>query len=113
MTKRWLHAYEGNLLDAAKVLDLTEDGNIVAIRVAELIERMKGPRKHERRETARAAPVASRVSYVTDDPTVDRRQGRCSPLREPRLYATRPYVRLVSDQHVRQACLITVCVSSL
>ena len=38
---------------------------------------------------------------------------RCSPLREPRLYATRPYVRLVSDQHVRQACLITVCVSSL
>ena len=28
----WLHAYEGDLLDAAKVLDLTEDGNIVAIR---------------------------------------------------------------------------------
>ena len=75
MTKRWLHAYEGNLLDAAKVLDLTEDGNIVAIRVAELIERMKGPRKHERRETARAAPVASRVSYVTDDPTVGRAEG--------------------------------------
>ena len=72
LTKRWLHAYEGNLLDAAKVLDLTEDGNIVAIRVAELIERMKGPRKHERRETARAAPVASRVSSVTDDPTVGR-----------------------------------------
>jgi hypothetical protein len=44
-----VHAYEGNLLDAAKVLDLTEDGHIVAIRVAELIERrMQGPRKRRK-----------------------------------------------------------------
>ncbi len=44
-----VHAYEGNLLDAAKVLDLTEDGHILAIRVAELIERrMQGPRKRRK-----------------------------------------------------------------
>jgi hypothetical protein len=91
--KRWLHAYEGDLLDAAKVLDLTEDGNIVAIRVAELIERMKGPRKPERRETARAAQVASRVSYVTDTtrPSAGQKEplARASPVCDATVRETR------------------------
>ena len=46
-----VHAYEGNLLDAAKVLDLTDDGHIVAIRVAELIERMKGKKGMRKRRS--------------------------------------------------------------